>query len=1116
MDKGEGAFRIAWSGGKPPKKGILTAIEEMAGRPSRIYLPEPPGEDAPLVKIGSADPEDDSRYQVTGEIARGGVGVIYRGRDRDLGRDVALKVLRPEHADSATVVERFIEEAQVGAQLQHPGIVPVYGMGLQADGRPYFSMKLVKGQTLAALLKGRKDPGQERRKFLRIFEQVCQTMAYAHSRGVIHRDLKPANIMVGSYGEVMVVDWGFAKVLGRPEPKREETETIIATVRSTEGSESVSGSVMGTPAYMPPEQALGQVETLDEHADVFALGAILAHVLTDKPPYTGKGHDALVQAAQARLDDCYERLDACGADEALVNLVRRCLSPVSEERPQNAAVLSDEIDAHINAVERRAREAQLAAIEQTETLAREKRRAVWERRTKRTTLTIMAVLLLTAGALALFYVQHGNEEDARIANVLPAVDRALDKAAERKASRDWFAALAAAERALSLASGTAAEPRARGVVESIRLGKQESEAQAEALRQEDAFLKRVRTLFESMHDTGDAYKFDQEMVQAFEEFDLDPRAPRRRIQRRAALLDLVDRWFTWRIEFNATLGGAPKELLVLAEVLDTDSLRRRMRRAVAEGRRGDLIRLTRDVDVDAIPPDRCVTFARFLLSAGAPYDAARFIKAAQDRYPGNAAIQDVARMAYGRIALPEAGHRAALAAATISGHPAHWWMVAAAASQRSRWDEALVAIRRAMASKPRLAGAYIAREIRYLRQAGKLDEELERWRRELSKHPDDFAVRRRLALALYSAGRPKKAYELYRESVPFDEPQLWSEFAGMQFSGGDRAGALESLATCLRMASGERSNMTPYARSLGRLLAMEHTTAQAREWISEHLPALDSTALAALHQGVFDIVERRVRPEHQSIDALEAAQLAVRHRPDIGVYQANLGWALIKNDRAEEALGPLGKAVSLAPTDAKLRTRLGDAYWRTNRVRDAIDAYRHAVETSASALGAAGRLATVAIQAPEHQAEIVSFVRAFADEHSDFAGPQNVAAWTLYYCGEYPSALRYCARALDLEQTNTNAMYTRANVLEALDRGDEAERAWREVLAATPGAAAPRRALGLLLLKGGNVEAASRELSRALRGAGQRIRRAISRLLLDSTSPGRRARLPSRANPLVQ
>ncbi len=273
-------------------------------RSGRSYSREAQGESDHVVKPHSdAMPPRSAtgnRYQLFGEIARGGMGAVLRGRDVDLGRDLAVKVLLEKHADDPAVARRFLEEAQIGGQLQHPGVVPVYDIGRFGE-RPFFTMKLVKGHTLAALLGERDDPSEDRPRLLSIALQVAQTLAYAHAKGVIHRDLKPANIMVGAFGEVQVMDWGLAKVLaeggvadeerasrGRKSP---EDVTRIRTARSSgsagSGTDTEAGTLLGTPAYMPPEQANGDVVLLDRRADVFGLGAILCEILTGKPPYHG-------------------------------------------------------------------------------------------------------------------------------------------------------------------------------------------------------------------------------------------------------------------------------------------------------------------------------------------------------------------------------------------------------------------------------------------------------------------------------------------------------------------------------------------------------------------------------------------------------------------------------------------------------------------------------------------------------------------------------------------------------------------------------------------------------------------------------------------------------------
>ena len=227
----------------PPS--VLSVLSARIGEAPRVSLREEPSQagSAPLIDPASSEraslPEGRGSYQILGEIARGGMGVVLRGHDTDLGRDVALKVLNRELADRPEVVQRFVEEAQIGGQLQHPGIVPVYELGLMADDRPYFTMKLVKGRTLAMLLAERESVTSDRRRLVDVFESICQTVAYAHSRSVIHRDLKPANIMVGAFGEVQVVDWGLAKVLargGKADEKRAKAMhsqlTVLETVRS--------------------------------------------------------------------------------------------------------------------------------------------------------------------------------------------------------------------------------------------------------------------------------------------------------------------------------------------------------------------------------------------------------------------------------------------------------------------------------------------------------------------------------------------------------------------------------------------------------------------------------------------------------------------------------------------------------------------------------------------------------------------------------------------------------------------------------------------------------------------------------------------------------------------
>lgn len=261
-------------------------------------------------------------------IGRGGMGTVYKALDIGFRRRVAIKVLRGKYARNPAFVERFVAEARITGRLQHPGVPPAHQIGTLADDRPFLAMKLIQGKSLRQLLKA-----NEPLDVLAIFEQIAQTIAYAHQNGVIHRDLKPDNIMVGTFGEVLVMDWGLAKRL----PTSGQTEAD-STWPHDNRYYTVPGTALGTPSYIPPEQARGDVETLDTRCDVFGLGAVLCKMLTGRAPFVGKDSEAtLLLSIKGRLDDAYAALDAVCAEPELVALCKHCLQKEPDDRPFNGA-----------------------------------------------------------------------------------------------------------------------------------------------------------------------------------------------------------------------------------------------------------------------------------------------------------------------------------------------------------------------------------------------------------------------------------------------------------------------------------------------------------------------------------------------------------------------------------------------------------------------------------------------------------------------------------------------------------------------------------------------------------------------------------------------------------
>jgi serine/threonine protein kinase/Tfp pilus assembly protein PilF len=456
--------------------------------------PELPKYGSDLVPPRGAEPESEiigpvaGRYDLEERIAKGGMGIVYRAMDRLLNRTVAIKIIRTRFLERPDLLRRFLTEARINGRLQHPGIVPVYEVGTLPDARPFIAMKLVEGRTFSRLLRERTDAGDNLPHFLKVFEALCRTVAYAHQQGVIHRDLKPDNVMVGGFGEVQVMDWGLAKFLDpaaafAPTPdgfeaversaylsgdgttpagdNPTEVTRVLAVGPDTPAEYTTAGEVIGTLPYMPPEQARGESDRVDRRGDVFSLGAILCQVLTGQPPYFGAPETLRAQAREGKLFGAYILLDRCGAPPALVALAKRCLVVNPDERPADAGMLAalvteclDGLQTQTRAIEvkRATAEARLAEAEARERLVRKARRL---------SRTLAVVGVLVAGFLVIGLSWYANDrqirdavEDRRRTAALEQIDVAMAEAAilDRQARRGTGGALvrdAAAKQALS-------------------------------------------------------------------------------------------------------------------------------------------------------------------------------------------------------------------------------------------------------------------------------------------------------------------------------------------------------------------------------------------------------------------------------------------------------------------------------------------------------------------------------------------------------------------------------------------------------------------------------------------------------------------------------------------
>jgi WD40 repeat protein/serine/threonine protein kinase len=375
------------------------------------------GSAAPGDTVGYV-PEPGQRYTLTRLHATGGIGRVWLAYDSDLGREVALKELRPERAENPRYWDRFLHEAQITGQLEHPGIVPVYEMARRPeDQQPFYTMRFIKGRTLTDAIRtyhqkraaGRAEP-LERIALLNAFVAVCNAVAYAHSRGVIHRDLKGQNVVLGDFGEVIVLDWGFAKVLGRADDSAEAAPVLLAA--QSDPTHTVPGQVLGTPAYMAPEQAEGRLDRIDRRTDVYGLGAILYELLTGQAPFA----DTEVQEVLRKVreeEPVRPRQVNARVPRALEAVCLRALAKKPGDRYASAVEL--------------AREVQRWLADEPVTAFREpivERLGRWARRRKPLVAGLAAAFLATVvGTAVILEERQRSEEQVQAAEKINAIER---------------------------------------------------------------------------------------------------------------------------------------------------------------------------------------------------------------------------------------------------------------------------------------------------------------------------------------------------------------------------------------------------------------------------------------------------------------------------------------------------------------------------------------------------------------------------------------------------------------------------------------------------------------------------------------------------------------------
>jgi serine/threonine-protein kinase len=1011
---------------------VLRSLAEMPARPSPKLDP-----------TTAHQPEGRGRYTLTRLHAQGGIGQVWLAHDADLGRDVALKELRPERSDHAVAQARFLEEACITGQLEHPGIVPVHELVRGEDGRPFYTMRMVRGRTLSEAIKQyhqKRQSGQagplELRGLLGKFVAVCNAVAYAHSRDVLHRDLKPANVVLGDYGEVVVLDWGLARLMGQASKPEEATTLLPVSVTGSSRDETMQGQVLGTPAYMAPEQAEGRLDLLGPATDVHGLGAILYEMLTGQPPFAG-GPTCEVLHRVLREDPLRPTLRSPGTPRALEAVCLKALAKKPADRYPTAGELASEI-------ERWLADEPVTAWREPAHL----RAGRWVRRHQTLVAGLAAgllVLLLLGGASAIWVSRERDRQRA-------AAEAALERVATLQQQARWEEArftLEQAEFRLGDQETATLRQRMRQARDDLELV-----ARLDAIRMQRATLR--RDMF-NYSGTARAY------AEAFAAAGLgavgdDAQTVARRVadsQVREALVAALDDWAYVSVEQAPRLW-----LLDVARRADPDEWRDRLRDDALRQDQAKLARVVEQTPDAAWTPSLAETLGAWLAKGDE-----RLLRSAQQRWPGDfwlnfslGAILAMKRKpqdaeGYCRVAL---GLR--------PDNSATCTFLAWVLRQQGKLDEGEKLLIEAIRLDPQNANAHSDLGGAYEEQ-GKFEEAEKLYRKAVELRPGFVFAQVHVGMALLRQGKHKEAQEAQRKAIDLG-PQGPVDYIdiGMGFQ---RQGNLPEAEKMFRNAIKLDPQFADGHNKLGWVLQLQGHYAEAEKMV---LAAIDlKPREAVFHADLGLILQRQGK--------LAAAEKVVRRAIDLDPRFADgfnkLGWLLELQGQLAEAEKMLRKAIDLDPRFADAHKNLGWVLRLQQRFSEAEKMLRKALELDPKFAEAYDKLGWVLLlqnKLPEAE----KMLRTAIGLDPQTLAHQADLGWVLHRQGRTAEAEKQLRNVLELDPKNVHAHGSLGAVLQRLGKLDEAEKHYREAIKLDPKYVWAHCALALLLTSRGNPAEAER------------------------------------------
>jgi serine/threonine-protein kinase len=850
------------------------------------------------------------RFRVLRPHAKGGLGRVSLAVDEELHREVALKEIQEPYADHPDSRSRFVLEAEVTGGLEHPGIVPVYGLGTAADGRPYYAMRFVKGDSLKDAIQrfhqadtSGRDPGERAlalRELLGRFVAVCNAVAYAHSRGVLHRDLKPSNVMLGPYGETLVVDWGLAKVVGRHDGAAENGEATLQPTAASGAAPTQAGAVLGTPGYMSPEQA-GK-GAVGPASDVFSLGATLYHLLTGRVPFADADLLKLLERLWRGEFPAPRQVNR-KVPPALEAICLKAMALRPEERYGSAKALADDLEHWL---------ADEPVVAYREPLA--VRLGRWRRRHKALVASVTAALvavLLLGGAAGAWLLQQATK-------LREGVEAALDRAAELRQQARWAEAEAVLEQAQ--------ERLGEGGPDDLQQRVGQARADLGLVRQLDAARLKAATWIEGQFDNAGA---ERDYAAAFRQAQLgqpgDEVAERLRASAvKAQLVAALDDWAWMTAERRRAW------LLAVARRADPDRWRDRFRDPKVWQDRHALERLARQAPVRQWSPQLVTALGRVLAKRGGA--AVPLLTAAQARHPQDFWLNfELGNALYERKQAGEAVgyYRAALAlrptASAVHNN------LGAALKDKGDWDGAIACFQKAMALHPKHDYAHNNLGLA-LFDKGQLDGAIACYHKALALDPKYAKAHNNLGNALKAKGQLDGAIACYQKALALD-PRYAQAHYNLGLALQDK-GDLDGAIACYRKALALDPKLALAHYNLGNALYDKGQLDQAIAWYQKAL------ALAPKHAQAHTNLGLALFDKGELDGAIACYEKALALAPKLVQAHANLGDALLSKGRLDEAIACFQKALALDPKLALAHGALGQALLLQGRFREARDSMR--------------------------------------------------------------------------------------------------------------------------------------------------------------------------------